>query len=250
MMANHHILVVEDDPVGRETLAAYLRKEGYKVSDVEDGDSMRRVFSQQTVDLILLDIRLPGIDGLQLLREIRHQSEVGVIMVTGKDDEVDRIVALEMGADDYVTKPFNVRELLARAKNLLRRTLSAREASEDENQKSFAGWTLDIPRRCLFAPDGSDVRLTRGEFELLCCFASRPGRVMTRDNLLDYVSHRDWAPSDRTVDVLVGRLRRKIEADPKAPRHIITVHGIGYVFADSRHIEPGPPEKSAARQGG
>ncbi|WP_242469887.1 response regulator, partial [Rhodospirillum rubrum] len=124
MMANHHILVVEDDPVGRETLAAYLRKEGYKVSDVEDGDSMRRVFSQQTVDLILLDIRLPGIDGLQLLREIRHQSEVGVIMVTGKDDEVDRIVALEMGADDYVTKPFNVRELLARAKNLLRRTLT------------------------------------------------------------------------------------------------------------------------------
>lgn len=226
----HNILVVEDDPVSRETLAAYLRKAGYKVSEAENGDGMRQALAKNDVDLVMLDLSLPGEDGLSLLRELRRQSEIGVIIVSGHDDDVDRIVALEMGADDYVTKPFNARELQARAKNLIRRTLAARSESPDQPVKRFCGWTLDVPHWTLTNPSGQEVRLTRGEFELLVAFASRAGRVLTRDSLLDYVSHRDWAPNDRTIDVLVGRLRRKLETDPQAPRLFVTIHGVGYVF--------------------
>jgi two-component system torCAD operon response regulator TorR len=152
-------------------------------------------------------------------------------MVTGRKDDVDRIVALELGADDYVTKPYNMRELLPRAKNLARRVAAARANTPDAPKKTFDGWTLDIPHRTLTSPEGEDVRLTRGEFELLATFATSRGRVLTRDNLIDQVSHRDRDPLDRTIDVLVGRLRRKIEKDPANPRRIITVHGVGYVFA-------------------
>nr|WP_078707542.1 response regulator [Consotaella salsifontis] len=233
-MAPHHILVVEDDPVAREMLTAYFSAEGYRVSALDDGQGMAELMAREPVDLVLLDIRLPGVDGLHLLRDIRSVSEVGVIMVTSKTDVIDRIVALEMGADDYVVKPFNARELLARSRNLLRRTVAARAAAADMgtgSEKHFDGWVLDLSGRLLFAPDGTEVKLTRGEFELLSAFLNRPGQVMNRDSLLDCVSHRDWAPSDRTIDVLVGRLRRKIEEDPKNPHHIVTVHGVGYVFA-------------------
>jgi len=154
-----------------------------------------------------------------------------VIMVTGKAEEVDRIVALEMGADDYVIKPFNKRELFARSKNLLRRTLSARAVKSDQPIKHFFGWTLSIPRRTLISPMGEDVHLTRFEFELLASLSNNPGRVMSRDSLIDHVSGRDRAPSDRTIDVLIGRLRRKIEIDPTRPRIIMTVQGVGYVLA-------------------
>ncbi len=226
----HKILVVEDDPVSRETLASYLRNAGYKVCEAENGDGMRQALAKNDIDLVMLDLSLPGEDGLSLLRELRHQSEIGVIIVSGHDDDVDRIVALEMGADDYVTKPFNIRELQARAKNLIRRTLAARSQSPDQPIRRFQGWTLDVPHWTLIDPAGQEVRLTRGEFELLVAFTSRSGRVLTRDNLLDYVSHRDWAPNDRTVDVLVGRLRRKLETDPDAPRLFVTIRGVGYVF--------------------
>ncbi len=225
-----HILIVEDDPVGSETLAAYLRRDGHRVSEAGDGATMRRLFAQGDVDVVMLDINLPNEDGLSLLRELRRQSEVGVIMVTGRLDVVDRIVALELGADDYVTKPYNMRELLPRAKNLARRVAAARANAPDESKKTFEGWTLDVPHRTLTSPAGENVRLTRGEFELLATFTASRGRVLTRDGLLDYVSHRDRTPFDRTIDVLVGRLRRKIEKDPANPRHIITVHGVGYVF--------------------
>jgi two-component system torCAD operon response regulator TorR len=183
------------------------------------------------VSVVLLDISLPGEDGLLLLRELRRQSEVGVIMVTGRDDAVDRIVALELGADDYVTKPYNMRELLPRAKNLARRVAAARLHSPEEPKKSFDGWTLDIPHWTLTSPAGEEVRLTRAEFELLATLVGNRGRVSTRDSLIDHVSHRDRDPFDRTIDVLIGRLRRKIEEDPAKPRRIITVHGVGYVFA-------------------
>jgi two-component system, OmpR family, torCAD operon response regulator TorR len=166
-----------------------------------------------------------------LLREIRRQSEVGVIMVTGKGEDVDRIVALELGADDYVVKPFNTRELFARTKNLLRRTIAARLVRKDEPVKRFAGWTLNIPRRTLTSPAGEDVRLTRFEFELLATLSKNPGCVLSRDSLIDHTSGRDRASSDRTIDVLIGRLRRKIEAIPNDPRIILTVQGIGYVLA-------------------
>ena len=231
MTKSHHILVVEDDPVGRQTLCAYLRKENHRVSEAANGEAMRRVFASGDVDVVMLDINLPGEDGLSLLRELRRQSEVGVIMVTGRQDVVDRIVALELGADDYVTKPYNMRELLPRAKNLARRVAAARINSPDESNKQFDGWSLDIPHRTLTSPEGEDVRLTRAEFELLATFVTNRGRVLTRDGLIDHVSHRDRDPLDRTIDVLVGRLRRKIEKDPNRPHRIITVHGVGYVFA-------------------
>lgn len=230
MALNNHILIVEDDATSRVTLAGYFANEGFRISEASDGIEMREVFSKGDVDLILLDIRLPGEDGLTLLKEIRQKSRVGVIMVTGRSDDVDRVVALEMGADDYVTKPFNMRELLARSKNLLARTVELRLADNKERVKKFSGWTLNMDMRRLLSPDGEDVHLTRGEFELISALVNHPGRVMTRDNLLDYLNHREWDPSDRTVDVLIGRVRRKIEADPKRPSLIMTVHGIGYVF--------------------
>lgn len=231
MHAHSHILIVEDDPVASATLAAYISKEGYKVSTAPDGETMRDLFAKGDVDLILLDINLPDEDGFSLLREIRRQSEVGVIMVTGKGEDIDRIVALELGADDYVIKPFNIRELFARSKNLLRRTMSARLVQKDEAVKRFAGWSLNIPRRTLTSPAGVDVRLTRFEFELLATLSKNPGRVLSRDSLIDHISGRDRAPSDRTIDVLIGRLRRKMEVAPNDPHLIVTVQGVGYVLA-------------------
>ncbi|MCB8745427.1 response regulator [Rhodoferax sp. U2-2l] len=231
MLANSHILIVEDDPVASTTLSAYISKEGYRVSTAPDGETMRELFAKGDVDLILLDISLPDEDGFSLLREVRRQSEVGVIMVTGKAEDVDRIVALEMGADDYVVKPFNMRELFARTKNLLRRTQLAHVVRKDEAVKRFSGWTLNIPRRTLMSPTGDDVRLTMFEFELLAALCQNAGRVMTRDSLMDHVSGRDRAANDRTIDVLVGRLRRKLEATPADPRIIVTVQGVGYVLA-------------------
>jgi two-component system torCAD operon response regulator TorR len=231
MNATHHMLVVEDDPVSRQTLAAYLRKEGHRVSEAANGDDMHRLFARGDVDVVLLDINLPREDGLSLLRELRRQSEVGVIMVTARQDAVDRIVALELGADDYVTKPYNMRELLPRAKNLARRVAAARLHTPDEPNKSFGGWTLDIPHWTLTSPSGEELRLTRAEFELLATLVVNRGRVCTRDSLIDHISHRGRDPFDRTIDVLIGRLRRKIEDDPSKPRRIVTVHGVGYVFA-------------------
>ena len=231
MPAHSHILIVEDDPVASRALAAYLGKEGYKVSTAPDGQTTRDLFAKGDVDLILLDINLPDEDGFSLLREIRRESQVGVIMVTGKGEDVDRIVALELGADDYVIKPFNMRELFARAKNLLRRTQAARLARPDATVKRFAGWTLNLPRRSLTSPGGEDVRLTQFEFELLATLARNPGCVLSRDSLIDHVNGRDRAPNDRTIDVLIGRLRRKLEVSPKQPRIIVTVQGVGYVLS-------------------
>jgi len=230
MPSHSHILIVDDDPVASTTLSAYLAKEGYQVSTAQDGERMRDIFAKGDVDLILLDIGLPDEDGFSLLREIRRQSEVGVIMVTGKSEDIDRIVALEMGADDYVVKPFNMRELFARSKNLLRRTVAARMVRKDEPVMRFAGWTLNTLRRALTSPSQEDVRLTRIEFELLDTLARNAGRVLSRDSLIDRVTGRDRAPSDRTIDVMIGRLRRKIEVTPHDPRIIVTVHGVGYVL--------------------
>lgn len=236
-----HILIVEDEPVTRSTLAGYFREAGYRVSEAEDGAELWSVMNAGTVDLVLLDIKLPGEDGLTLLRRLRRSSEIAVILVTGKTDDVDRIVGLELGAHDYVTKPFNMRELLARAKNLIRLTKAVREAARDTSIHTFDGWVFNQVSRLLTSPSGEDVPLTRGEFDLLAALISNMGRVMTRDNLLDHVSHRDWEPNDRTIDVLVGRVRRKIEHDPKRPKRLMTVHGVGYVFTGEDR------EKSAAR---
>ena len=224
-----HVLIVEDDEVARTKLAGYLETAGHRVSEAVDGRGLRQVMVSDPVDLVLLDINLPGEDGLDLTRFIRANSDVGIILVTGRTDDVDRIVGLEIGADDYVTKPFNPRELLARVKTLLRRT-TARAPLVSET-KTFSGWRFDMRSRRLVSPTGGKVALTRAEFELLSALIAHPGTVLTRERLLGCITHRSWDPSNRTVDVLVRRLRQKLEVDPQSPELIITVHGEGYMFA-------------------
>ncbi|ATY82351.1 two-component system response regulator TorR [Aeromonas veronii] len=231
---SYHILVVEDDAVTREKLTGYFEREGYRVTAVENGQEMRAVLAEQTVDLVMLDINLPGEDGLLLTRELRARSTVGIILVTGRSDAVDRIVGLEMGADDYVTKPFELRELLVRVKNLLWRiSLAAAQPSEPavaDDAVRFGPWRFDIPRRQL-SRDGVPVRLTKAEYEVLVAFIANAGRVLSRERILTLISHRGDGPSDRTIDVLIRRLRGKMEADPRDPQLFVTVHGEGYLFA-------------------
>lgn len=236
MDAPKRVLIVEDDPTSLELMAGYFEVEGFRVLRASNGDEMDIALRKANVDLLCLDIRLPGRDGLSLLRELRRSSDLPVIVISSKTEDVDRIVALEIGADDYLDKPYNPRELLARANNILRRMgRSAQPTANNPDQvHSFNGWTLTPASRRLSAPDGSDVHLTRGEFELLLALVRHRGRVMQRDALLDALSGRERDPFDRTVDVLVGRLRKKIERDPKDPDLIITVHGIGYVFLDGK----------------
>lgn len=225
-VAADHVLVVEDDPVTRAKLAGYLEAAGHRVSEAGDGFQMRRIMATDPVNLLLLDITLPGEDGLDLTRELRGWTDMGIILVTGRTDDIDRIVGLELGADDYVTKPFNARELVARVKNLLRRTRTVRDS--ETSVRPIGPWSFDTQRRRLDHEDGQRVSLTRAEYELLSALSSRPGAVMSRERLLGIVSHRTASPSDRTIDVLVRRLRRKLEADPTAPDLIITAHGEGY----------------------
>lgn len=231
---SHHILVVEDDVVTREKLTGYFEREGYRVTAVENGQEMRAVLSEQEVALVMLDINLPGEDGLLLTRELRARSTVGIILVTGRSDAVDRIVGLEMGADDYVTKPFELRELLVRVKNLLWRiSLAAAQPSEPavaDDAVRFGPWRFDIPRRQL-SRDGVPVRLTKAEYEVLVAFIANAGRVLSRERILALTSHRGDGPSDRTIDVLIRRLRGKMEQDPRDPQLFVTVHGEGYLFA-------------------
>ena len=227
-----HVLIVEDDEVARTKLAGYLETAGHRVSEAVDGRGLRQVMVSDPVDLVLLDINLPGEDGLDLTRFIRANSDVGIILVTGRTDDVDRILGLEIGADDYVTKPFNPRELLARVKTLLRRTTArAQSGSETRTSWAFSGWRFDTRSRRLVSPSGDKVALTRAEFELLNALIAHPGTVLTRERLLGCITHRSWDPGDRTVDVLVRRLRQKLEVDPQSPELIITVHGEGYMFA-------------------
>ncbi|MGE3875295.1 MAG: two-component system response regulator TorR [Parvibaculaceae bacterium] len=228
-----HIVIVEDDPVTRAKLAAYFTAVGYRVSEAEDGDQMREILAEHPADLLMIDIQLPGEDGLQLTREQRERSEVGIILVTGRSDTVDRIVGLELGADDYVTKPFDQRELLARVKNLLRRVRRAGSVAEVGAVRKFLGWTLDLGSRTLRDGGGEFTDLTRAEFKALALLSANPGKVLSRDRLLHEIAHRDWDPSDRTVDVVVRRLRQKLGDDSRHPRIIVTSHGEGYLFAAS-----------------
>ena len=224
----HHILIVEDDEVTRARLVAYFEAEGYRVSQSENGEGIDRMIAESAIDVVLLDINLPGKDGLQLARELSEKSDVGIILVTARNDEIDRIVGLEIGADDYVTKPFNPRELLARVKNLIRRKQSDQSQRQKQRSKSFSGWTLDLSRRCLSSESQENLPLTRAEFELLVTFLEHPGKTLHREWLMEKVTHRVWSPSERTIDVLVLRLRNKIEKDSHAPQIILTVHGEGY----------------------
>lgn len=226
----NRLLVVDDDKVTCFRLKSYFESQGYIVSIALNGDEMWRILAGDTVSLVLLDIGLPGKDGLELARELRTlKPDICIILVTGRDDDIDRIVGLESGADDYVTKPFNSRELLARVKNLLRRSHVGVSAGAPE-VFFFSGWRLDISHRSLHDRDGNPVELTRGEFELLALLLRNPGVVLSRDTLMHSVSRRAWDPTDRTVDVLIRRLRGKLELDSAHPQIITTVRGEGYVF--------------------
>lgn len=223
-----HILIIEDEAVTRATLASYLDAQGYLVSTAETAAAAERILSAGDIDLLIADINLQGKDGLEITRELRAKSNIGIILVSGRSDDVDRIVGLELGADDYVCKPFNRRELLARIKNLLRRTAEARRVTRRVYR--FAGFSFDAASRHLRGPGEDSVALTRAEFEVLHLLVSRAGEVVTRDALMDAVTHRQYGNNPRTVDVLVRRLRAKLEPDPANPRIITTAHGEGYVF--------------------
>ncbi len=225
-----HVLIVDDDPRVRALLARYLKGEGFRVGEAGDGAAMRACLARDMPDLVLLDLNLPGEDGLTLARELRA-AHPALGLVTGRADVIDKVVGLEVGADDYIAKPFNLREVLARVRTVLRRARPPAPPAEAEPTLEFEGWTVEPAKRRVRAPDGREVALTTGEFDLLLAFATHPGRVLDRDRLLDLVKGRDWAAHDRSVDQQVARLRRKVEADPANPSLIKSVRGVGYLFA-------------------
>lgn len=234
MNPDARILVVDDELITRQCLSSYFEAEGYSVFEAETAEQAEAILQDQAIDAVLLDIRLPGKDGLTLTRELRVHSEVGIILVTGRQDEVDRIIGLECGADEYVTKPFNPREILARTKNLIRRVRHCTEAKPTDalphSFKTFERWKLNLDRRQLIDEQQQTTQLTEGEFQLLNTLMSHAGQVMSRERILEQIRNREWVPSDRTVDVLIGRLRRKLGDDPTSPKTILTVHGAGYLF--------------------
>ncbi|MES0870817.1 response regulator [Pseudovibrio sp. SCP19] len=227
------ILVVEDEAISRKKLVAYLQTEGFDVLEAADAGQMHQALEEFTIDLVLLDINLPDDDGINLARALRAQSDIGIILVTGRTDEIDRIIGIEVGADDYITKPYNPRELLARVKALLRRSGQVQPSKDEAHAHRFGRWTLNLMKRELIAEGEEGVALTRGEFQLLNTFTSKPGTVLSRDYLMDHISHRSWSPNDRSIDVLVGRLRKILEDNPRKPTMILTSHGEGYIFAES-----------------
>jgi two-component system OmpR family response regulator len=232
MSETGHILVVDDQQEICDLVREYLTDEGFRVTTANDGAGLRDAVGRDAIDLVILDLVLRGEDGLQLARELRSQSDIGIIMLTGRGETVDRIIGLEMGADDYLSKPFHLRELLARVRSVLRRGggRGIGDRSVARSRIRFSGWSLDLASRELMSPSGEDVRLTTGEFELLAAFVNHANQVLSRDRLLDLSRHREAGPFDRTIDVQVGRLRRKLEDDPKNPTLIKTVRGGGYIF--------------------
>lgn len=230
MTEQDHILIVEDEPITREQLVSYFEEEGFRVSHTGQGDEVQKLLDDNEITLVLLDIKLPGKDGLTLTREIRTQSDVGVILVTSKQEQIDRILGLESGADDYVTKPFDPRELLSRARNLLRRVHIQQSQRRKNHIRRFDGWTLDLNKRELQSPDGEMKQLSAGEYQLLLAFMEKAGEVMNRDQLMNRIRNREWFPDDRYIDVLVGQLRKKLGERAANAKIIATIHGTGYLF--------------------
>ena len=238
--AEPHLLIVDDDKELCALLSKFLSQHGYRVSLAHRGSEMTLVLANSRIDLVVLDLMLPGEDGLVLCRRLRETSNLPVIMLTSMGDEVDRIIGLEMGADDYLVKAANPRELLARVRAVLRRTSSHGTGVQTDQKRvlEFAGWRLDVTHRQLFSAKNALVPLRAGEFDLLLAFAERPRRVLSRDQLLDLSRGRSANPFDRSIDVQVSRLRRKIEPDPKAPTLIKTVRSGGYILAANVVVVP------------
>ncbi|UCE89114.1 MAG: response regulator [Pseudomonadota bacterium] len=230
------VLIVDDDADVRELIRDYLSDHGYQVFEADSGEALRRVLEQHVPQVVLLDVGLPGEDGLSLARYLREHHDLGIIMVSGAGATVDRIVGLEVGADDYVSKPFDPRELHARIKSVLRRYQRTRPpadavaAAGATERVAFGPCQLDLTTLQLFAKDGSEIPITHMEFELLKVFAERPNRPLSRDQLLTLTQNREWDPYDRSVDIRIARLRRKVEDDSDKPRTIRTVRGVGYMF--------------------
>jgi DNA-binding response OmpR family regulator len=229
-----HVLALDDDPSIRQIVTEYLSENELRVTAVASGKELMAVMAKETIDLVVLDLRLHGEDGMQIARKLREQSSIPILMLTGRADEADRVMGLELGADDYLTKPFSPRELLARIRALLRRA-RAQASVADEIAKvrafRFGQWELNVGLRKLKSPEGKAVELTNGEFSLLTAFLSSPQRVLTRDQLLDLSRLHNAEVYDRSIDVQILRLRRKIEIDPAHPEFIVTERGAGYVFA-------------------
>ena len=239
MPSNGRILIVEDDRAVREMLVEYLTTHGYDVAGADGGSAMRDAIERALPDVVLLDVHLPGEDGLTLARFLREHYDVGIIMVTGAADVVDRVAGLEVGADDYVTKPFDPRELRARVKSVLRRIQARRPASAGEPSQraqlvAVGACQLDMASHQLVDPKGGEIPITGMEFDLLCAFIERPNQVLSRDQLLTMTRNREWEPFDRSIDIRIARLRRKIEPDPERPQTIRTVRGAGYMFVPPR----------------
>lgn len=233
MDALDHILVVDDDRELRSLLSAYLQKQGYRVTAVADGKAMRAAINTSRPDVVVLDVMLPGEDGFSLCRELRARSEIPIIMLTARGEETDRIVGLELGADDYLAKPYSPRELLARIKSVLRRARSLPDNLKPDHARQFrfAGWSLDTATRNLTSPEGVIVALSGTEFRLLRIFLDHPNSVLTRDQLVDLMLARDAVPYDRAIDVQVSRLRQRLGEGAREPSIIKTVRGQGYVLA-------------------
>ena len=232
MSGRPHLLLIDDETSIRDPLARYLERQGFRVTEAESVASGRSALGAYGIDLVLLDIMMPGEDGLSLTRHIRAHGEMPVILLTARSEETDRIVGLEMGADDYVVKPFSPRELVARIKTILRRAAQGvRVESGDSTDYRFAGWTLKTAEQELYAADGTLVPISSGEYRLIEALVQRPGQVLSRDQLLDLTQGREAGPFDRAIDNQISRLRKKIEADPKNPVLIKTVWGGGYRLA-------------------
>lgn len=231
-----HLLVVDDEAEIADSIARYLGRYGFRVSTAGDGEAMRAIVQDERVDAVLLDLGLPREDGFELTRWLREHWRGAIIIVTGRGESVDRVVGLELGADDYVTKPFDLRELLARVRSVLRRTSVAATAMPEPAPQAptgyaFAGFVLDPDRRSLTDANGDAVALTSGEFDLLCVLVRHANRVLSRDRIMDEMHGRDRGPFDRAVDVQIGRLRRKIEVDPSSPQLIKSIRNAGYLLA-------------------
>jgi two-component system, OmpR family, response regulator len=238
MAAAPHILIVDDHHEIRDLVSRVLSKEGFRVSTAADGRALRKAMASSRIDLILLDLMLPGEDGLSLCRALRAESNIPIIMLTAKGDEVDRVIGLEMGADDYLPKPFGSRELIARIKAVLRRSRDNVSVAPDRSRKQyhFDRWALDTATREVIRDDGVTVPLSTGEYDLLIALVERPQRVLSRDQLLDLTRGRSAAGLDRSIDTQVSRLRKKLELDPGNPKVIKTVWGGGYMFTPTvRH---------------
>jgi DNA-binding response OmpR family regulator len=229
-----HVLALDDDAQVRDMIADYLRRNDLRVTAVATGKELAAVMAREVVDLVVLDVRLPGEDGMHIARRLREQSAIPILMLTGRAEEADRVMGLELGADDYLTKPFSPRELLARIRALLRRAraqATVADAIAKIRAYRFAGWELNIGLRRLKNPEGGTVELTNGEFRILAAFLSAPQRILSRDQLLDLSRVHNAEVYDRSIDIQILRLRRKIEADPSEPRFIKTERGAGYLFA-------------------